>query len=81
MSPPCAWPLERGAPSVIWPGWERDSLPLRRRFFASAHASAFEVEAVLDISRCSGVDSVNDRAASILAGRVAAMPTALVRGR
>ena len=55
--------------------------PSRRRFFDIAHASAFEVEAVLDIARCSGFDSVNDRAASALAGRVAAMTTALVRGR
>ncbi|MBP9084777.1 MAG: hypothetical protein KBG15_01615 [Kofleriaceae bacterium] len=55
--------------------------PSRRRFFDIAHASAFEVEAVLDIARCSGFDGVNDRAASALAGRVAAMTTALVRGR
>ncbi|MBP9086092.1 MAG: hypothetical protein KBG15_08235 [Kofleriaceae bacterium] len=53
----------------------------RRRFFDIAHAAAFEVEAVLDSARCSGFDGVNDRAASALAGRVAAMTTALVRGR
>ncbi|MBP9085325.1 MAG: four helix bundle protein [Kofleriaceae bacterium] len=55
--------------------------PARRRFFDIAHASAFKVEAVLDIARCSGFDGVNDRAASALAGRVAAMTTALARGR
>jgi hypothetical protein len=46
--------------------------PSRRRFFDIAHASAFEVEAVLDIARICGFDSVADRAASVLAGRVAA---------
>ena len=53
----------------------------RRRFFDIAHASAFEVEAVLDIARCCGFDAVEDRAARALAGRVAAMTTALVRRR
>jgi four helix bundle protein len=55
--------------------------PSRRRFFDIAHASAFEVEAVPDIARTCGFDSVADRAASVLAGRVAAMTTALVRRR
>lgn len=55
--------------------------PSRRRFFDIAHASAFEVEAVLDIACCCGFDSVNDRIARALAGRVAAMTTVLVRGR
>jgi four helix bundle protein len=55
--------------------------PSRRRFFDIAHASAFEVEAVLDIARCCGFDGVEDRAARALAGRVAAMTTVLVRGR
>jgi four helix bundle protein len=55
--------------------------PSRRRFFDIAHASAFEVEAVLDIVRCCGFDGLEDRAAQALAGRVAAMTTALVRGR
>ncbi|MBP9086308.1 MAG: four helix bundle protein [Kofleriaceae bacterium] len=55
--------------------------PSRRRFFEIAHASAFEVEAVLDIARCRGFDGVNDRAARALAGRVAAITTAMVRGR
>ena len=53
----------------------------RRRFFDIAHGSAFEVEAVLDIARCCGFDTVEDRAARALAGRVAAMTTALVRRR
>ena len=53
--------------------------PSRRRFFDIAHASAFEVEAVLDIAQCCGFDAVGDRAARALAGRVAAMTTALVR--
>ncbi len=55
--------------------------PSRRRFFDIAHASAFEVEAVLDIARCCGFDGLEDRAARALAGRVAAMTTALVRRR
>ncbi len=55
--------------------------PTRRRFFDIAHASAFEVEAVLDIARCCGFDAVDERAAQALAGRVAAMTTVLVRGR
>ncbi|MBP9086282.1 MAG: hypothetical protein KBG15_09185 [Kofleriaceae bacterium] len=46
-----------------------------------AHASAVEVEAVLDIARCSCFDGVNDRAASAMAGRVVAMTTVLVRGQ
>ena len=55
--------------------------PSRRRFFDIAHASAFEVEAVLDIARCCGFDAVDDRAARALAGRVAAMTSALVGRR
>ena len=55
--------------------------PSRRRFFDIAHGSAFEVEAVLDIARCCGFDGLDDRAARILAGRVAAMTTTLVRRR
>ena len=55
--------------------------PSRRRFFDIAHASAFEVEAVLDIARYCGFDGVDDRAARALAGRVAAMTTAVVRRR
>ena len=61
--------------------WERDNSPSRRRFFDIAHGSAFEVEAVLDIARCCGFDGIDDRAARALAGRVAAMTTALVRRR
>jgi four helix bundle protein len=53
--------------------------PSRRRFFDITHASAFEVEAVLDIARSCGFDDRADRAASLLAGRVAAMTTVLVR--
>ena len=55
--------------------------PSRRRFFDIAHASAWEIHAVLDIARCCGFDGVEDRAARALAGRVAAMTTALVRRR
>lgn len=55
--------------------------PSRSRFFDIAHASAFEVESVLDIAQCCGFDGVDNRAARALAGRVAAMTTALVRRR
>ncbi len=55
--------------------------PSRRRFFDIAHGSAWEIHAVLDIARCCGFDSVEDRAARALADRVAAMTTALVRRR
>jgi four helix bundle protein len=55
--------------------------PSRRRFFDIAHASAFEVEAVLDIARSCGFDDNAARAASLLAGRVAAMTTVLIRHR
>ena len=55
--------------------------PSRRRFFDIAHGSAFEVESVLDIARCCGFDGLEDRAARALAGRVAAMTTALVGRR
>ena len=61
--------------------WEQGRSPSRRRFFDIAHGSAFEVEAVLDIARCCGFDGVEDRAARALAGRVAAITTALVRRR
>ncbi len=58
-----------------------DSSPFRRRCDDIAHASAFEVEAVLDVASCSGFDGVNHRAARALGGRIAAMTTALVRWR
>ncbi len=61
--------------------WEQGRSPSRRRFFDIAHAAAFEVEAVLASARYRGFDGVHDRAARALAGRVAAMTTALVRGR
>ncbi len=60
---------------------ERGRSPSRRRCFDIAHASAFEVEAVLDIAQCCGFDGLEDRAARVLAVRVAAMTTALVRRR
>ena len=53
----------------------------RRRFFDIAHGSAWETNAVLDIARCCGFDGLEDRTARALAGRVAAMTTALVGRR